>query len=112
MEVRQTTFTQQELADRWGVTKQTIKNMENAGQLKRLLGIPGVRYRAREVYALEGMEEKDWDPMTPFERRKLLHEIEEKDREIERLKAALYQITQYTSEFMRDEAEKKAAAVR
>ena len=107
MEAIRTTFTQQELAERWGVTKQVIKNMENDRRLKRLHNLPGVRYRAREVYALEGMDEKDWDMMTPFERRKLIQELEAAQREIERLRAVLSRIVLDASEFMHEEAAKK-----
>ena len=103
----QTTFTKQELAKRWGVTEQVIKNMENDRRLKRLHNLPGVRYRAREVYALEGMDEKDWEMMTPFERRKLTQELETAQREIERLRAVLSRIVLDASEFMHEEAKKK-----
>ncbi len=107
MEVMQTTFTKKELAKRWGVTEQVIKNMENDRRLKRLHNLPGVRYRAREVYALEGMDEKDWEMMTPFERRKLTQELETAQREIERLRAVLSRIVLDASEFMHEEAKKK-----
>ena len=107
MEVMQTTFTKKELAKRWGVTEQVIKNMENDRRLKRLHNLPGVRYRAREVYALEGMDEKDWEMMTPFERRKLTQELEAAQQEIERLRAVLSRIVLDASEFMHEEAKKK-----
>lgn len=107
MEVMQTTFTKKELAKRWGVTEQVIKNMENDRRLKRLHNLPGVRYRAREVYALEGMDEKDWEMMTPFERRKLTQELETAQQEIERLRAVLSRIVLDASEFMHEEAKKK-----
>lgn len=103
----QTTFTKQELAKRWGVTEQVIKNMENDRRLKRLHNLPGVRYRAREVYALEGMDEKDWEMMTPFERRKLTQELEAAQQEIEHLRAVLSRIVLDASEFMHEEAKKK-----
>lgn len=107
----QTTFTKQELAKRWGVTEQVIKNMENDRRLKRLHNLPGVRYRAREVYALEGMDEKDWEVMTPFERRKLMQELNAAQQEIKRLRAVLSRIVLDASEFMHEEAKKKVAAV-
>lgn len=107
MEVMQTTFTKKELAKRWGVTEQVIKNMENDRRLKRLYNLPGVRYRAREVYALEGMDEKDWEMMTPFERRKLTQELEAAQQEIEHLRAVLSRIVLDASEFMHEEAKKK-----
>lgn len=107
MEVMQTTFTKKELAKRWGVTEQVIKNMENDRRLKRLHNLPGVRYRAREVYALEGMDEKDWEMMTPFERRKLTQELEAAQQEIEHLRAVLSRIVLDASEFMHEEAKKK-----
>lgn len=112
MEAIRTTFTQQELAERWGVTKQVIKNMENDRRLKRLHNLPGVRYRAREVYALEGMDEKDWEMMTPFERRKLTQELETAQQEIERLRAVLSRIVLDASEFMHEEAKKKVAVAK
>lgn len=90
----QTVYSAQELAARWGLTPQSIRNMELDGKLHRLPDIPGERYAAAEVYQLENLGE-DMQPLTFYERKrledriqqleKLIHEYQDKLIELMRI---------------------------
>ena len=75
----QTVYSVQELADRWGLTPQSIRNMELEGKLHRLPDIPGERYEAREVYQLENRGE-DVHPLTSYERKRLEDRIQQLEK--------------------------------
>ena len=76
----QTVYSVQELADRWGLTPQSIRNMELEGKLHRLPDIPGERYAAREVYQLENIG-GDAQQLSSYERKRL----EDRIRQLEKL---------------------------
>lgn len=73
---RKSIFSPKELAERWGVSRPAISEMEKDGRLHRLHNLPGIRYRAKEVYELEQLDKEDWGPMSPLERRRLLREVD------------------------------------
>lgn len=99
----QTTYTQKELMARWGVSKQTIIGMESDGRLYRLHKLPGVRYRAREVRELEGLDKSDWGPMSPFERRRLAAENAQLKAENARLRAHLQRVVTDATAYLQEE---------
>lgn len=53
------TFSRNEVAELLGVSVGTVINMEQDGTLKRLKGVPGVKFNRRDVYAV--LNEKDDD---------------------------------------------------
>lgn len=101
---KQTTFTQAELMERWGYSKQTIINMENDGRLHRLHQLPGVRYRAKDVYALEELDKEEWGTMSPFEKRRLVKERDDWKERALYLQSVLQRIVVDASVYMKDEA--------
>lgn len=76
----QTVYGVQELAERWNLSPNTIRSMEQDGKLHRLPDLPGVRFSAVEVYQLENVG-REVEPLTPYERRRL----EDKIRDLEDL---------------------------
>ncbi len=69
----QTIFTVNELAERWGLSPSSVRQMENEGKLHRLMNMPGVRFSAAEVIQLESIG-KDAQALTAWERRQLVEE--------------------------------------
>ena len=76
----QTVYGVNELAERWNLSPNTIRSMEQEGKLHRLPDLPGVRFSAVEVYQLENVG-REVEPLTPYERRRL----EDKIRDLEDL---------------------------
>lgn len=103
-------FSKAELAARWNCSKQSVENMEKDGILHRL-PLPNIRYSAREVHELEGLKESERDPMSPFERRRLMNELAAKNKELAALKARLQRIAMLAAQFMAEEAEKEVKEV-
>lgn len=59
-----------ELMERWKLSESSIRNMVASGNLKTIQGIPGVRFSLKYIEDREsaGLE---YDPLSPFERRRL-----------------------------------------
>lgn len=108
MEMEKPVYSREELAQRWACSQKAIQRMEEDRILHRL-PLPNIRYSAREVYELEGLKETERDPMSSFERRRLLTENAAKDKEIALLRAKLQRIALMAAQFMTEEAERKAA---
>jgi transposase len=53
------TFSRNEVAELLGVSVGTVINMEQEGTLKRLKGVPGVKFNRRDVYAVLNEKEDD-----------------------------------------------------
>jgi len=79
----QTVYGVNELAERWGLSPKTIRQMEQDGKLHRLPDMPGVKYSAAEVHQLESVG-KDAQAMSAWERKKLEAEIAMRDEIIAR----------------------------
>ena len=100
----QAPFTIDELAQRWNCTKEAVRQRERDGLLKRCVGLPGVRFRAKEVYELEGMSEKDLNPHTPFEWRRMRQNLDAVRKENGELRARLAQIAIAANTYMAEKA--------
>ena len=79
----QTVITLTELAERWGVAPNSVRNMEQDGKLHRLQYMPGCRYSMAEVYQLEsiGLAAKG---LTAWERKQLEEKLKAQDELIAR----------------------------
>ena len=86
MEERKTTFTQQEVMERWGLAKRTVIELEHRGILHRLRQLPGVRYRAREVYLAEEVDKEDLKPLAFQERRQYQATINQQEKKKKKLR--------------------------
>ena len=72
----QTIYSVNEIAERWGLSPSSVREMEKDGKLHRLPDIPGVRFSAAEVLQLESVG-LDARAMSAWERRNLEAEIRE-----------------------------------
>ena len=72
----QTVYGVNKLAERWNLSPNTIRSMEQEGKLHRLPDLPGVRFSAVEVYQLENVG-REVEPLTPYERRRLEDKIQD-----------------------------------
>ena len=88
-----TVFTMDELADRWGVSRSTIRTMEKEGKLHRLPSMPGVRYMAQEVVSLESLDEETMG-LTAWERHKMTRELKELRDKVAEYESALLNIAE------------------
>ena len=59
-----------ELMKRWKLSESSIRNMVASGNLKTIQGIPGVRFSLKYIEDREAVG-LEYDPLSPFERRRL-----------------------------------------
>ena len=59
-----------ELMERWKLSESSIRNMVASGNLKTIQGIPGVRFSLKYIEDREAVG-LEYDPLSPFERRRL-----------------------------------------
>ena len=76
-----------ELAERWGVDKTTIRRMREKGEIKAVKAFGNLKFNINDVLKIEGSG--SIDPLSPLERRRLEIELQNKDNEIARLNAIL-----------------------
>ncbi len=88
----QTVITLTELAERWGKSLNSIRDMEAEGTLHRLPKMPGRSYSMAEVYQLESIGPAA-KGMTAWERR-------QKDEEIAGLREEVTQLRQRLASIM------------
>lgn len=87
----QTVITLTELAERWGVAPNSVRNMEAEGTLHRLPHMPGCRYSMAEVYQLEsiGLAAKG---LTAWERKQKDDEIASLRQQVSELQGRLAKV--------------------
>jgi len=90
-------LTQQDLADRWQVTKKTIENYRLEGILKPCKGIPTIRFTEQHILELEGVK---LEKISPLMYKKLERELEEVKSQNERLKEVLGNVLTETSKII------------
>lgn len=90
-------LTQQDLADRWQVTKKTIENYRLDGILTPCKGIPAIRFTEQHILELEGVK---LEKVSPLMYRKLERELEEIKRENAMLKGILSNVLAETSKII------------
>ena len=87
-----------ELAERWGVDKTTIRRMKDKGEIKAVKAFGNLKFNIIDVLKIEGSG--SIDPLSPLERRRLELEIKNKDNEIARLNAILSQMIAPLGEYI------------
>ncbi len=89
--MNQTVITLTELAERWGVAPNSVRNMEAGGKLHRLQYMPGCRYSMAEVYQLEsiGLAAKG---LTAWERKQKDDEIASLRQQVSELQRRLAKV--------------------
>lgn len=87
-----------ELAERWGVERSTIRRMKDKGEIKAVKGFGNLKFNINDILKIEGSG--SIDPLSPLERRKLEIELQNKDNEIARLNAILSQMIAPLGEYI------------
>jgi len=87
-------LTQQDLAERWQVTVDTITNWRKEGVLQPVQGLPAIRFHPAYIAELEGTK---LDKFSPLERRKMQRQIERLQEENEKLRKAVLTVLFITS---------------
>ena len=87
-----------ELAERWGVDKTTIRRMKDRGEIKAVKGFGNLKFNINDILKIEGSG--SIDPLSPLERRRLEIELQNKDNEIARLNAILSQMIAPLGEYI------------
>lgn len=90
-------LTQQDLADRWQVTKKTIENYRLEGIITPVKGIPAIRFTPEHIAEIEGVK---LEKFSPIERKRLENELEELKRLNETLKGILGNVLTETSKII------------
>ena len=88
-------LTQAELAERWQVTEESIRNWRNQGILQPAKGIPVIRFSVPYILELEGVRLEQFSPLL---KRRMEREMEELKRENQRLKKIIGNVLAETSQ--------------
>lgn len=76
-------LTQKELAERWQVTEESIRNWRNEGIIQTAKGVPVIRFTMQHILELEGVKLEQFSPLL---KRRMERELEELREENQRLK--------------------------
>ena len=87
-----------ELSERWGVDKTTIRRMKDKGEIKAVKAFGNLKFNINDVLKIEGSG--SIDPLSPLERRRFEIELQNKDNEIARLNAILSQMIAPLGEYI------------
>lgn len=82
-------LTQQDLADRWQVTVQSIENWRRQGLISTAKGVPCIRFTEQHILELEGVK---LEKVSPLMVRRLERELEDYKTKYEMLKGVLANI--------------------
>lgn len=88
-------LTQKDLAERWQVTEETIRNWRKEGLVQAAKGVPVPRFTMQHVLELEGVELEKFSPLL---KRKMEREMEELREENKKLKRIIGNILAETSQ--------------
>lgn len=80
------------LMDRWNCSKAAVYERIKKGVLKPCKNVPGTQFRLSDIEQAEGND--GYNPLTPFERRKLEQEVRRLKKENAVLTERLMKITQ------------------
>jgi hypothetical protein len=90
-------LTQDDLAERWQVSKRSIENWRKEGILQPVKGIPAIRFSPEYIAELEGVK---LEKTSPLQVKRLERELEEMKRENEKLKGIISNILAETSQII------------
>lgn len=90
-------LTQDDLAERWQVSKRSIENWRKEGILQPVKGIPAIRFTKEYIAELEGVK---LEKTSPLQVKRLERELEKTKRENEKLKGIISNILAETSQII------------
>ena len=76
-------LSQKDLAERWQVTEESIRNWRNQGIIQPVKGLPVIRFTMQHILELEGVKLEQFSPLL---KRRMERELEELREENQRLK--------------------------
>ena len=88
-------LTQSELAQRWQVSEESIRNWRNEGIIQAAKGVPVIRFTMQHILELEGVKLEKFSPLL---KRKMERELEELREENQRLKKIIGNVLAETSQ--------------
>lgn len=94
-------LTQQDLADRWQVTVNTIRDWRLQGIITPVKGIPAIRFTEQHIAELEGVK---LEKVSPLQVKRLERELEKTKKENERLKGIIANVIAETSQVLQEVA--------
>lgn len=92
-------LTQQDLAERWQVTVETITNWRKEGILQPVKGIPAIRFTEQYIQELEGIK---LERVSPLMYRRLEKEKEILELENQRLKEIITNVLVQVSPILKE----------
>lgn len=88
-------LTQKELAERWQVSEESIRNWRNEGIIQQAKGVPVIRFTMQHILELEGVKLEQFSPLL---KRRMEREMEELREENQKLKKIIGNILAETSQ--------------
>jgi hypothetical protein len=88
-------LSQKDLAERWQVSEESIRNWRNEGIIQAAKGVPVIRFTMQHILELEGVKLEKFSPLL---KRKMEREIEELTAENQKLKKIIGNILAETSQ--------------
>ena len=65
-------LTTSQLAERWQVSNETIRNWKNEGVLQPAKGIPAIRFSMQHILELEGVKLEKFSPLLKRDRKSVV----------------------------------------
>lgn len=87
-------LSQKDLAERWQVTEESIRNWRNEGIIQPAKGLPVIRFTMQHILELEGVQLEKFSPLL---KRQMEREIEGLKEENQQLKRILGNVLAETS---------------
>ena len=88
-------LSQKDLAERWQVTEESIRNWRNQGIIQPVKGLPVIRFTMQHILELEGVKLEQFSPLL---KRRMERELEELREENQKLKKIIGNILAETSQ--------------
>jgi hypothetical protein len=88
-------LSQKDLAERWQVSEESIRNWRNEGIIQAAKGVPVIRFTMQHILELEGVKLEKFSPLL---KRKMEREIEELTAENQKLKKIISNVLAETSQ--------------
>jgi DNA-binding transcriptional MerR regulator len=88
-------LSQKDLAERWQVTEESIRNWRNEGIIQAAKGVPVIRFTMQHILELEGVKLEQFSPLL---KRRMEKELEELREENQRLKKIIGNVLAETSQ--------------
>jgi DNA-binding transcriptional regulator YhcF (GntR family) len=78
-------LTQRDLAERWQVSEQTIRNWRQEGIIQTVKGLPAPRFSMQHILELEGVKLEKFSPLLKKQMEKEIEKLKEENLKLKKI---------------------------